>query len=402
MVLTRWIVAAMIVGFGTFTLGNWTSWKWVALTLFLYAIPLMLQFSRHPIVRAYALWFGLFLVLQTLVAPLVVDRNYKTLPPNMAQTIKVIGDAIPGISGIQRITSDNRGYRVTRSINYDAKPGDTYRVFAIGASTTAQMLMDDRRTWTHLLQEHLQESGRYGSVEVINTGVSGARALQHLATLRRIADHEPDLVIFLVGINDWNRHIWNVLGWPQGRKAGIWRSATKFDESLLGLVLKRMLSRPDVIASDKIRPEYGDYYSSQNNSLTRPSVKHFAPERVSDEYAAIMQQIGDFCRDHDVTCMFATQPTAYHEGSSAELRRQLWMTPPNTAYTLDMPSLIHTAKLYNSFLLESAAQRGFPSCDIASHFEAEVEYLYDDCHFNLAGSKLMSDLMATCVSRLSQ
>jgi lysophospholipase L1-like esterase len=44
-------------------------------------------------------------------------------------------------------------------------------------------------------------------VEVVNTGVSGLRAQQHLATLRNIADLNPNLVLFLLGANDWNRHV---------------------------------------------------------------------------------------------------------------------------------------------------------------------------------------------------
>lgn len=90
----------------------------------------------------------------------------------------------------------------------------TPRVVAIGASTTEQIHLDDKSTWTHLLQEQLESRLPSVNVEVINTGVSGLRAEHHLETLEQVLDFEPDLVIFLIGINDWIRHVYTEFGFP--------------------------------------------------------------------------------------------------------------------------------------------------------------------------------------------
>jgi hypothetical protein len=98
---------------------------------------------------------------------------------------------VPGIEGVQRVTTDEKGFRVIPPVDYAAKRG--LRVFAIGGSTTEEIGLDDRATWTHLLQENLEERlGR--DVEVINTGVAGIRARHHLATLREVLRYRPDLV----------------------------------------------------------------------------------------------------------------------------------------------------------------------------------------------------------------
>ena len=50
------------------------------------------------------------------------------------EVIDVRGDGMPGIQGIQRITTDARGYRVNRAIDYQHPAG--LRVFA-SASTNS-------------------------------------------------------------------------------------------------------------------------------------------------------------------------------------------------------------------------------------------------------------------------
>src|SRR5262249_22890914 len=148
-------------------------------------------------------WASILLLLQSLTSSLVLNHDLKILRPNLKMNINVTG-GIAGIAGKQTITTDHKGFRTTKEIDYSSQHG--YRIFAIGGSTTVQIYLDDKRTWTHLLQESLEKTSG-ANVEVINTGVSGLRAQHHLATLRSIADLNPNLVLFLIGINDWNHHV---------------------------------------------------------------------------------------------------------------------------------------------------------------------------------------------------
>jgi lysophospholipase L1-like esterase len=397
--MVRFVGALLVLIFGVFAVGNWTSVKWVTLTLIAYSCPFALQFFPNRQVQVYGLWFGIFLVLQTLITPLVIDRNYKTLPPNMVQKIDVIGDAMPGINGLQSITTDGLGFRVTKPVDYESKPAGTFRIFAIGGSTTEQIVIDDERTWAHLLQQRLEGLDESKSVEVINTGISGARAIQHLSTLRRIIEFEPDLVVFLMGINDWNRHIWNVHGAPESRNPGVPSTPIQFSQSLLGLILKGVLTEKAAYNPEEVVPDYGEYYSSQNDSLTRPVVKSFLPADVSDDYSEAVEAIGATCSESAVDCMFVTQPTAYSASDTSPLLRYLWMTPPNTDYTLTLDSLRHVAKTYDAYLINYASENGFPFCDLTRNFVPSIDHLYDDCHFNTAGSKHVADILAPCVTR---
>lgn len=392
----RWWVAIFFAVFGFLAVDSWISLKWIALTLFLYLLPIACQFFSSRLVHAYGLWIGIFLVLQSFLTPLVFDRDYRSLPRNLEKYIDVQGDTIIGINGLQKITTDEMGFRVTKAVDYSTKSNARYRVFAIGASTTEQGLLDDRRTWTHHLQDRLDRSQRFGQTEVINTGASGLRARHHLATFKRVVDWEPDLVIFMMGINDWNRHIVDTHGKANVDRLG-WR-AIAFSETLLGrATIGLAVSLKNLPNRSQPELELGDYYSSQNDSLSRPVVKTFFPDRVSDGYRTAVSEIIELCKLRGVPCMFVTQPSAYHESVSDELKRRFWMTPPNTEYTVDLESLGHTASVYNDFLLDSAKDAGIAHCDLAGKMEASTATLYDDCHFNEGGAVRVAEILETCV-----
>ena len=129
----RWILAGLFFLFGVITI-DLDSWKWAVLGLLLYSIPLVAQLSRSSHINIWSLYFGAFLALQTFIPPASEAQNdLKTLLPNINKVVDV-QDGIPGISGLQNITTDAKGYRVTPPVDYQAN--NTLRIFTIGGSTT--------------------------------------------------------------------------------------------------------------------------------------------------------------------------------------------------------------------------------------------------------------------------
>jgi hypothetical protein len=53
---------------------------------------------------------------------------------------------------------------------------------------------------------------------------------------------------------------------------------------------------------------------------------------------------------------------------------------------------------YNKTLLKMGKKEGFPVCDLASAIPPTTDYLYDDCHFNEGGARLVSKKIAECLS----
>ena len=97
-----------------------------------------------------------------------------------------------------RYTTNSLGYR-TPEFTVEKQPG-TFRVVALGESTTMNMELDDPNTWPAKLQTRLQADPvflkRHGAsrVEVINASCGGWRSREGLIRLREeIARLHPDV-----------------------------------------------------------------------------------------------------------------------------------------------------------------------------------------------------------------
>ena len=335
----------------------------------------------------------LLLAINFAITPWYAHKELNiSLAPHVDQYVQIVGDVMPGFTGTSHVTTDAKGFRTTRRVNYDAK--DAYRIFAIGGSTTEQIYLDDAKTWTALLERDLSQYLNR-PVEVINAGVSGLRVEHHLLMLRQIAQYKPDMVIFMMGLNDWNRQIVQELN-PAPTD---W----DFTKSLLwkGLLALKPLPKPEesLHQGDKESPrlEHGDWYANQNNSLTRPDVREARFDDVSLEYKTLTNKIFEECKKQRYRCVFLTQPSAYSRDISPELKRRLWMTPPSQPFTVTLESLIGVSRLYNNWLYSAAKQNGFEVCDIGSQIPPTTDYLYDDCHFNERGARRVAELLHACI-----
>lgn len=389
-------LAGLILAFGVFS-EDWQSLPWAALALVIFGLPLATQFLRSPVWRAYGLWFGLFMVAQSLLTPLL-RGDYAALPAGMKTTVQVTTSAIPGYPpGNRQVTTDARGWRVRPAVDYDKKTGP--RIVAIGGSTTEDIVLDDGATWTHRLQQSL--AGEFAGLQVVNTGVSGLRAVNHAATLRVVDEVRPDLVLILLGGNDWNKHIKDNYEPGRDRWQPLpWRS-TALPRVLDGLVitpLRRQLtgkSWSDVTMSIA-RPE--DLNGGRRMFGERSPRYHFTPQAVSAGYAADLEALGALCKELKRTCVFITQPHAYGPPApDAKLAARFWMTPPYADYGLELESMAHVARLYNMHLAQFAQGGGHGLCDAAAGMPPEQRLFYDDMHYTDEGAARMAELIAPCV-----
>lgn len=395
----RWTFGTLIFLYGLLIFDRDSAF-WSALSLALFTLPLLLQATPWAMTRVYALWGGVLLVAQSLLGP-VLASSYVSLPPHLNSSVEVRTTQAPGMSpGLRRITTDALGYRVQPAVNYSSRTHT--RIFAIGGSTIEDIMLDDRGTWTHLLQEDLKSRGH--AVEVINTGVSGLRARNHLATFRKVLGYQPDIVLILVGGNDWNRHIRNHFepGWD-GYHPALLR------ESPLGKLLGRFVVAPlrsrivGASSSDQhvvVSEPDGFNASKPRRSLDR-TVKHvFRPDGVSGEYQRDIEALAQACAVAGVRCVWLTQPHAYAGNPPQALRDLYWMTPPDGDYTLDLDSMQHITALYNRWLLEFTRRHNQPICDVAADMEASPSLFYDDMHFTDEGARHVARHVAPCLSDL--
>jgi lysophospholipase L1-like esterase len=381
-------ILGLVAGFLVLIFGILTTWsinyKWILIGALVYSVPLLLQLTKSQTLRLCSVSIGILLVGQSLLSPYVRDKRPKTLRPFLERTWDVRG-GVPGVTGIQRVTTDGKGFRVTKAVDYDRR--SAYRIFAIGASTTEQVLIDDRSTWTHLLQQGLEEA--VPGVEVINAGLSGTRAKQSYATLFKILEYHPDMVIFDLGMNDALYEIVTHFDplYP-----------FSFDRTFLGRSVKEywlLLARKAEAPGGKNQPQLfdGSEYDSKRNSLGRATVKRYRPAAVSGSFSHYVGEMVRLCQQNGITCVFVTQPNGYREGASEDFKRGFWMTPPETRYTLDFESLVHVSKLYNDFIVEQAGKPNVLVVDLLENVAPSYDYMYDECHFNLKGARAVAEAL---------
>lgn len=342
------------------------------------------------------------LLLSPLV-PLVWGEKAITLPPDMQVRFRHVGDTRPGLDGVHEMTTNARGHRVNGPVDYASKPAGALRIVAIGASTTEQSDIDDRKAWTWLVAEDLSAAlGR--KVEMINTGVSGARGPQYFEALRDSEAYAPDVALFLMGINDWNAAIKTANRSPLDRVLRVFLPFSFFDSVLFNAVMKVRGAISPRLGSgegtDRVWDDDGSYLSNQNDSLERSRKIAFSLDRVDDDYASWVGRIMTECRRRSLLCLFIDQPTAYRADIEPALRRRLWMTPMNEAYTVGLDDMIRTAAMYNTWLADTTKKVGMPFCSVAAAFPPTLTFFYDDCHYTIAGSRRLAKLVTDCLLAL--
>lgn len=83
------------------------------------------------------------------------------------------------------------------------KPNGTYRIVALGGSTTYSTGTDAANAYPALLQSILHDEYGYTHVEVINAGFQGYSTWESLVNLAfRVLELEPDMMIHYAAIND--------------------------------------------------------------------------------------------------------------------------------------------------------------------------------------------------------
>lgn len=420
----RWALALLLLAFGVLSHDPRSDTRWLLIAGFLYGLPLLAQLVPRTWARVYGLYIGVFVLLQSVLSTHFFPITYITHRPNTDMVLEVRGDNLPGVYGHQRVSTDAKGFRTTKPIDYEDDA--SYRIFFIGSSSVAQDWIDNRRTVSHLLQESLSASlGR--NVEVVNTGVPGVRAVHSFATMRYVARYHPDMYVILMMGNDSllqiASHFYEETPNQDEAHGRILMKPSElalqplprartytFENTLLGRAiasLESALRRHGAASAAGDRNgetayeiSYGKFFAEQRGSLFRADQRTFLPEAVSPSFADALQGIGKFCRESPATCVILTQPTGYRSQTPQEYKERLWMTPMFASYTLGFDSMVHIARLYNDYWLELADQWDLPLCDLEPQIEPSLEYFYDDVHFNWEGSRKAADFLQYCLSEL--
>jgi hypothetical protein len=401
-------LCAVALTFGCVVFDSQDGDGWLAMTIVLYGLPLAAQAFASKAIRIYGTWLGIFLVAQAVCKPAYFSSDYLTLPPRLDRIVDSRG--LRGITGFQRFTTDEKGFRITKAVDYD--DDSTFRIFAVGGSTTKQAYLGDLNTWTHLLQESLPPVAN-AKIEVINTGLHGLMAINHLATMKETLKFNPDVYLIMVGGNDWvyYQHLEHLtfsvsLEDYSLRKTLLGRAIERIEAAIERFIAKRTDATESELIDDMQRAvgsEASEVVDPQlliRGSLYRKEKLTFMPRNVRKEYAAVLSEIVDLCQRNSVICVFVTQATGYKQGISSEFKQSFGMTSTDKhkRTTLTFDSMVHLADLYNRYLIEFTAERNVPLCDLDAVLDPSFENYYDEMHFNEQGARRVAEYLRVCLS----
>ncbi len=343
-------------------------------------------------------------------------KGYYIWPPNHKTIFKPNQEVIPGISGDSLFVTNSHGIR-----GDEMGPQHTYRILAIGGSTTQCSLLDQSETWTCLLQEKLNGPASHQKVWVGNGGVSGTTTRHHLMALQYLPVRELkiDAVILLMGINDLTRRLArgksydsDFLERPETKKELLAQTFTgtfdfypedPFYKKSATWQLLRRAKRLASASREHIEDEDGSVYATWREHRRRASeILAELPDLASalEEYAKNINRIIDLAQEKSARPILITQPTMWKPGLPPNLDALLWLggvgdfqkESGNPYYSV--AALEQGMKAYNDTLLRVCQERQIECFDLASTLEKDTSVFYDDVHFNESGARKIAEALS--------
>jgi len=354
--------------------------------------------------------FAIIICLNFILTPIFFEIYFDP-PYRQANTENIILWEKNTESGFlktqHKITTDTKGNRVNKKINYKKKSAETFRILALGGSTTEQSGLENNLIWSNTLIDlvkdyRMQNKKNY---EMINFGISGTRTIHHYFTFKRNLELNPDIVIFLLGVNDWNYHIVNInekFFFPNLEIAFDYRTSIlhKVSSKIISALKRKFLSRkslgPNLKKLNSINPVKDII---QKNIDLKNNIKNYTElnlDKVSPRYKYWLNKIIKICKKKNIKCVFADQPSLY-DISQKNNKDKLWMNPPYKNYKISFKDMVETKDIYNLFLEKKIKEKNLKFCKLSNKIFSNEVFFVDDVHFTPKGSKAVAKNLFKCI-----
>jgi lysophospholipase L1-like esterase len=334
---------------------------------------------------------------------------------------------MPGINGDSRFFINHLGLR-----GDEFSDDQTYRILAIGGSTTECLYLDETEAWPHLLQEDLNarlEAER--RIWVGNVGKSGHSTRHHVVQVDRLLSQYQriDAVLLLIGLNDFLRRL------KQDEEYRPFLGVDRLDPQEYDDLMSQAFSvRPAADSSDPfykpteiwgrlrnvtnqylrpldpwvIQDEAGSVYKQwRSRRRAATSIRTTLPDLSSalDEYARNVGRIIEIAEAREVRVIFVTQPYMWRSGLSSKDKSLMWLggvgnykrEAGHEYYSIK--ALAEGMEKYNDRLLRICQERNVECVDLESQLRKSQSVFYDEVHFNEAGAGRVAEVLGEHLSQ---
>lgn len=272
-----------------------------------------------------------------------------------------------------------------------AKPGGTYRIVALGGSSTYDVRIENNDdTFTAQLEKLLKEEYGYQNVQVINAGVPGYNSWEILVNLEfRVLDLDPDLVIIYEGTNDVHARLvepTSYRGDDTGRRQS-WQvpQVPLWEHSAALRILSRMMNFSRQVSVDDFvsSPTYLSWPFEDRLSEDNLDPAEILKENPPTYFRRNLENMVAVAREHDAEIMFST-----------------WAYSPNLDDYASQEYYKQGFQENNSIVKEVATSHHIPFFDFAAVMPQDAKYWADGRHANEAGALVKARLFAEYIHSL--
>jgi hypothetical protein len=318
---------------------------------------------------------------------------------------------LPGLEHEFVYEQNGWGFR-SLSMHSLEKPEGTFRILALGGSTTKQDTQSTENTWSGILETLLNDAlGEPLRVEVLALGGSGKTAGSRVPILRdAVARVDPDLLITLEGVNDL---VWN--GLPGYRYAGpaTFEGVVGEESSWLSRCRAQFqLCRRLKTLKDHLQIEWEKWngraleWHSEHLGERRAAYRAlpFVPQPIRDpdpfvEFRDALAAMLDYAVSVSLPVLVLGQPVLWHAEMTEEQVAALWfwVGTPNGKVRPEPAWLEREMRRYDEAQRTEAAARGYPYLDLAGRLPKDLDHFFDDCHLTDLGSRVQAEIIFPAV-----
>lgn len=349
---------------------------------------------------------------------LFLDDRFHVWPPGFHQVFNPPAGVLPGVTGPSHFVVSRDGLRG------DPLPADrSYKILAIGGSTTECLYLDDSEAWPYLLQQTLRS---LAPIWVGNAGKSGMNTKSHIVQLAHLTQQYPglDAVIMLIGVNDFLQRLakgddyrpfpgveamplpdYEIMmsetffTWPGSdnrepffKRLALYRVTREWKYRVLRFPAKQLLQDAD-----------GSVYQIwRAHRRQAAAVIPELPDLSSalEEYGRNIRTMAGIAARRGIRLVFASQPFLWRHDLGEQERRLLWLggvgryqVEPGHAY-YSIEALAEGMTRYNETLLDVCRAGGLECLDLEKDVPKDTGIFYDDVHFTEAGARHVAGVFA--------
>lgn len=268
---------------------------------------------------------------------------------------------------------------------------ERFAILTLGGSTTHSARQSDGSSWPDHVRRALD--AEFSNLWLNNAGMEGHSTFGHLSLLSQlVVDLHPDLIAFLVGIND------RALETEREFDAQIRVSEASW--------IHRLIARSEVLATALVLvrrhraqslglmhweidvPSQPDF---ERASEDREAVLARHRERYLEPYRHRLEQLLEICEKNGIEPMLITQPALFGDGPDPTTGRELGtLSAGESSSSLAWAVL----ELYNGVTRSVGQSHGVLVIDLARELPKDSAYFYDWAHFSDAGAERVGEIVS--------